>query len=69
MSADAVMVPLEGPPSAPWIGSGLSFKFDWQQGFESPSQMIHRLSKTYGPVMRIKMGNDDYIFLSGENRA
>ena len=56
-----------GPPFVPGIGSGLSFKFDWRQGFESPSQMIHRLSKDYGPVMRMKMGTADYIFLSGEN--
>ena len=66
MGADGVMVPFLGPPFVPGIGSGLSFKFDRRQGFEPPSQMIHRLSKKYGPVMRMKMGTADYIFLSGE---
>ncbi len=40
------------------VGSGFLFKMDWRQGIEPPSQMIFRLGKKYGPVMRMKMGNE-----------
>ena len=55
-----------GPPIVPVVGSGFSFKFDRRFGFESPAQTMHRLGKKYGPVMRMRMGSDHYIFLNGK---
>jgi len=55
-----------GPPVVPVVGSGFSFKFDRRFGFESPAQTMHRLGQKYGPVMRMKMGSDHYIFLNGK---
>ncbi len=51
----------------PIVGSGFSFKYDWSQGgFEIPAQTMHRLGKKYGPVMRMQMGSDHYVFLNGK---
>ncbi len=57
---------LLGPPVVPIVGSGFSFKYDRSQGgFEIPAQTMHRLGKKYGPVMRMQMGSDHYVFLNG----
>ena len=56
-----------GPPFLPLIGSGFSIKMDRRDGIESPPQFIHRLAKKYGPVMRMRLGTNDYIYLSGKD--
>ncbi len=55
----------EGPIFLPLVGSILSFASSSAEAIKCPLLVIHKLVQAHGEVMRITMGSQHMIFLSG----
>jgi len=65
-STQWVFLPFEGPFFVPVLGSTMAFATGGSEAIKFPLLVIDKMVQKYGEVMRLSMGSQHTIFISGE---